>query len=429
MFKFRWRLRLTAPAFLIAGALVLSGFGGVPARADDGAPPSGYPSWQDVQNAKQSAAATSAEVNNITSLLAGLQANSVALGNTAIQASSAYTAAQSALDAANTKVEVLGGQLQQSEEKSQQLRKEAGGLAAQSYKSGSGSLGIFSAIDAIQSADGLRRLDLVNIVTQNAADLYNRADSAKKVTESLQAQQKQAQKELGTLNDAAKSAYDSAIAAKKAVEDQVASTKQQSDTLNAQLASLNNTVADTEQKYQQGVEAQKAYEAVQQAKAAAAKAAAEAKAAADAKAARNTVKPPTNTGGGGGSNTGGGGGYVPPPPPPQPQPNIPGGAINNPAGAQSYAAANLGVFGWGQDQFGCLLQLWNRESSWLTNATNPSSGAYGIPQSLPAGKMAEVAGDWLTNYQTQVIWGLNYIKGRYGSPCGAWAHSESVGWY
>ena len=76
-----------------------------------------------------------------------------------------------------------------------------------------------------------------------------------------------------------------------------------------------------------------------------------------------------------------------------------------------------------------MLQLWNRESNWLTTATNPSSGAYGIPQSLPAGKMASIGADWLTNYQTQVIWGLNYIKGRYGSPCGAWAHSQSVGWY
>jgi len=43
--------------------------------------------------------------------------------------------------------------------------------------------------------------------------------------------------------------------------------------------------------------------------------------------------------------------------------------------------------------------------------------------------MATVADDWRTNPATQIIWGLNYIAGRYGTPCGAWSHSESYGWY
>jgi hypothetical protein len=30
---------------------------------------------------------------------------------------------------------------------------------------------------------------------------------------------------------------------------------------------------------------------------------------------------------------------------------------------------------------------------------------------------------------TQIRCGLGYIKGTYGSPCGAWAHEESAGWY
>ncbi|MDO5752177.1 MAG: lytic transglycosylase domain-containing protein, partial [Arthrobacter sp.] len=57
------------------------------------------------------------------------------------------------------------------------------------------------------------------------------------------------------------------------------------------------------------------------------------------------------------------------------------------------------------------------------------SGAYGIAQALPPGKYGEAGSDWLTNYQTQITWGLGYIKNRYGSPCGAWGHSQSVGWY
>jgi hypothetical protein len=85
--------------------------------------------------------------------------------------------------------------------------------------------------------------------------------------------------------------------------------------------------------------------------------------------------------------------------------------------------------GWGSGQFACLNSLWNRESGWNSRAQNPSSGAYGIPQALPGSKMGTVAGDWRTNPATQITWGLNYIADRYGTPCGAWGHSQSSGWY
>ena len=77
----------------------------------------------------------------------------------------------------------------------------------------------------------------------------------------------------------------------------------------------------------------------------------------------------------------------------------------------------------------CLVSLWNRESGWNVSATNASSGAYGIPQSLPASKMASAGSDWRTNAATQIKWGLGYIKATYGSPCGAWGHSQATGWY
>ena len=89
----------------------------------------------------------------------------------------------------------------------------------------------------------------------------------------------------------------------------------------------------------------------------------------------------------------------------------------------------LAARGWGADQFGCLVSLWDRESGWNVYAQNPSSGAYGIPQALPGSKMGSAGGDWQTNAATQIAWGLGYIADRYGSPCGAWSHSESAGWY
>ena len=81
------------------------------------------------------------------------------------------------------------------------------------------------------------------------------------------------------------------------------------------------------------------------------------------------------------------------------------------------------------DEFPCLNKLWNRESGWNHKAYNSGSGAYGIAQALPGSKMASVADDWRTSPATQIKWGLGYIKGRYDTPCGAWAHSESSGWY
>ncbi|WP_435527574.1 lytic transglycosylase domain-containing protein [Microbacterium aurantiacum] len=110
-------------------------------------------------------------------------------------------------------------------------------------------------------------------------------------------------------------------------------------------------------------------------------------------------------------------------------PSRPAGVYTPAGDAQSIAYGMLGGYGWGDDQFGCLVELWNKESGWNSQAYNASSGAYGIPQALPGSKMASAGADWETNAATQISWGLGYIAGRYGSPCGAWQHSQSVGWY
>ncbi|HLP23609.1 MAG TPA: lytic transglycosylase domain-containing protein [Microbacteriaceae bacterium] len=85
--------------------------------------------------------------------------------------------------------------------------------------------------------------------------------------------------------------------------------------------------------------------------------------------------------------------------------------------------------GWNDEQFACLVTLWNHESNWRVNAGNPVSGAYGIPQALPGNKMASAGEDWSTNPATQIRWGLGYIAGRYGTPCNAWADWQDKGWY
>jgi len=142
------------------------------------------------------------------------------------------------------------------------------------------------------------------------------------------------------------------------------------------------------------------------AEAAAAQQAADAKAAANAKAAQAAQAAPK-------SST-------------APAPSAPA----NPSGAQAIARDMMAAkYGWGADQFGCLVSLWDKESGWNVNAYNASSGATGIPQALPGSKMATAGADWKTNAATQISWGLGYISGSYGTPCAAWGKSESVGWY
>ncbi|MEV6109411.1 transglycosylase SLT domain-containing protein [Streptomyces sp. NPDC051940] len=80
-------------------------------------------------------------------------------------------------------------------------------------------------------------------------------------------------------------------------------------------------------------------------------------------------------------------------------------------------------------QFKCFSNIVERESTWNHKATNPSSGAYGLVQALPANKMASAGGDWKTNPATQIKWGLDYMKDRYGSPCGAWTFWQQNHWY
>jgi hypothetical protein len=103
---------------------------------------------------------------------------------------------------------------------------------------------------------------------------------------------------------------------------------------------------------------------------------------------------------------------------------------NNPSARenQAYAKKMNALKGWG----GCwdsLLTMWNHESGWNEHASNPGSGAYGIPQALPGSKMASAGPDWHNNAMTQISWGLGYVGARYGDPCKAWSFWQAHHWY
>lgn len=101
-----------------------------------------------------------------------------------------------------------------------------------------------------------------------------------------------------------------------------------------------------------------------------------------------------------------------------------------PGAAKAFAKEfMMSKYNWGAAEFSALDKLWMKESGWNWAADNPTSDAYGIPQSLPGSKMASAGSDWKTNPETQIKWGLGYIRGRYGSPTSAWNHSVANNWY
>lgn len=117
-----------------------------------------------------------------------------------------------------------------------------------------------------------------------------------------------------------------------------------------------------------------------------------------------------------------------------------------PSGNVALGQCLAGGYGWTGQQWTCLDALWNRESGWSATATNPQSGAYGVAQSLH-GSQGGTGGDeysasdpeGLTGPQLaaandgdayqQIRWGLGYIANTYETPCQAWAHEETDGWY
>jgi hypothetical protein len=116
---------------------------------------------------------------------------------------------------------------------------------------------------------------------------------------------------------------------------------------------------------------------------------------------------------------------TPPPPVTGPIPKSCSAYTGNRAiGCSLVLAAGLSL-----TQMACLDKMWTRESNWRTTADNPSSHSYGIPQALPASKMAAFGSDYRSNPATQIKWGLSYIKGRYGTPCDAWTFWQAHDWY
>ena len=396
------------------------------------------PTWEDVLAAQGDAAATEAQVERVTSALDDLEATAADRGQEAVDATTAADAAAAGLATAEAASTRLTGDAALAADRATAARQQAGQLAGQIVRGGGqGSLtvGLLASPDADAT---LWRLGALTQLGERTRTVLEDAEQQTRTAESLRDQADLATAARDRVAAEAQATADAATTAAADADAEVEAVRTRGADLYAQLATLKGTSAEVEQQYRQGVAAQQAY-------------AQQAEAAARAVGGATTPAPPVASGGGGAGSGGsgggsGGGGTVAPPRPvappvvappvvsppvvaPPPVVTPPPSVVNDPAGAKAYARSALAARGQGEDQYTCLVQLWNRESGWRTGAENPSSGAYGIPQALPGTKMASAGADWRTNPRTQVDWGLGYIAGRYGTACAAWDHSNRKGWY
>ncbi|QDZ13986.1 coiled-coil domain-containing protein [Humibacter ginsenosidimutans] len=378
------RLRLTVLGVALAVAIPLST--AAPAYADS------YPSWGEVQAAQKNAATAKAEYAKIAGLIGQLQQAASVAAADELKKQYEYSVAKAALDAQTAKLDSINTQASTAQNDAKQAETQYGKLASQLYISGGGSLTAKLLLSETSGSKGddsnlLDQLGAVSQLTDHIAQLQSYAKQKQNVVTSLQAQAKQAESIRTSLEQDASAKYQAAQAAKAAADAALATQQKQGAILQAQAASLDKKAAAVLAEHNAGV--------------------------ARDEARQNAL---SSQQGDGGSNAAIGGSCT-------------GGCSS--ASAQAYAQSAIGAYGWGSDQFSCLVDLWNHESGWQWDAYNSSSAAYGIPQSWPAEKMSSAGADYMTNGDTQIRWGLAYISANYGSPCSAWTFemSHTPNWY
>jgi hypothetical protein len=372
---------IAAAAAVLAATIAMPAAPAAPAFAED------YPSWSEVDAAKADVAARESEAARITAFVDELETEAGRLGDAAVTAAAASAVADTARDAAVERAGALRASADAAAVEAEASAARLGRVGAVLARSGGADVALRLFFGDENSTDLLEGLSRAAQLTQVYGSIADRARESEAASASLSAQADVAEAERERLAAEAADAAALALAAHEAAEARLSEQQSALQTLYAQLASLRDRSVELERLARIGD--QKRQEEEDRLRAAAA--------AAGSSGADSSAPPP--------------------------------GVIVNPAAAKAYAAGAIARWGWGSGEYQCLVLLWTRESSWRADAYNASSGAYGIPQALPGGKMAVAGADWRTNAATQIDWGLSYISARYGSPCGAWAHSERYNWY
>lgn len=249
-------------AVSIAAAFALTATGGMSAYA---APRPDYPTWAEVQAAKQNEAAKKAEIAKLEKLVKDLQAEADALAKVAMEKAEDALLAQGELQAAEAKTSRLADQLADAQKRADSSAKLAAALVARLARSGGSDASIMLAFSS--EADGdrlLSRLGTMSKLTESSTALVEQAIFDKRTVESLAAEADVAKTERRARADAATQAQADAEHAASQVEAQVAAQSANRALMYAQLASLKGTTAAVEQEYAEGVAADKAQQEANQ---------------------------------------------------------------------------------------------------------------------------------------------------------------------
>lgn len=283
-----WKLNLSRRGALGLGMLsvvALAAFGvtsGISA-----AYAASYPSWDDVQRAKNNESSKASEISRIERLIQSLTQKVADTQATAQTVSDEFYEAQQAYFAAITEAEALQAQADEQAEIADSAARKAGQIAAQLYRDGGDdtALQLFFSGSAANADELLSRLGTMDKFLEYNQSVFDDAISSRNAAQSLSDQARVALDERDRLQQVAEqkmvAAQEAAEAAQEALDEQAANL----ETMNAQLAALNDTTTKTVASYQAGVAAREAAE--------------------KARREREAAEAAANGGGGGGPGTGG----------------------------------------------------------------------------------------------------------------------------
>ncbi|MDH6238264.1 NlpC/P60 family protein [Cryobacterium sp. CG_9.6] len=298
----RTRLRpnrlLSAVTLGLVGAVGVSGGLIAPAAFAD----QGYPSWDDVQQAKQNEATKRAEIEKITGLLGALRASAEAAATSSQVTAEAYRVTQDALDAATKREASLTRQAATAEAAAATSKMRAGLIAAHLSKAGAGGLSLNLFLNGNTADDLLHQLGTASKLSEQSQAIYDQALQDKNTAESLGDQAASASTERTRLTAESKATFDEASEAATVTQAAYDLEQKKSSELYEQLALLKDTTAEEERSYQTGRDAAAAATAFAAAQASAARIAAAAAAARPGAAA--PAAPAASSAGGGGTSSG-----------------------------------------------------------------------------------------------------------------------------
>lgn len=241
--------------FLAALAIVaLAASGAILGQASQPAWAASYPSWSDLQNARNSESAKKVQIAELKALLRQLESNVAATQEESKLKGQEYYEAQIEFDEASYRAEQLQEQADEAHLKAEESILQAGQLAAKVQRASGQDLSVQLFFGEESESDLLSNLGMADKVNQQSSGIYAKAKRDQNAAQSLTDQANVAKEALKSLADAAEKAMIEAQKAADAAEAALAEQDGNQQRLEAQLASLVENRRLTEAQYEVGAE-------------------------------------------------------------------------------------------------------------------------------------------------------------------------------